>query len=263
MEGVTETVDGPITPFKPGKDDQDVQDSQPKPSRGNQAGPVKGLFASPTFNNTVASSTHTQPPARAADAQLVEAGNDRDDAANLAHIQFATPSPFPLRTKRARSATTAPQDAQLASSHKGDSHQELSNTEASRPEGFSPIASFPSLDPQGVPCAAEMTVPKAQRDLFTTVSNSQSAQAFAIGMAPAAAEATHRPKKVVTFGELVVEGLRQKHQQPQSAATSSSDDDEDQESIDLAEEPPSRLTLSKKDEEWLGKMVAHYTSKVS
>lgn len=41
------------------------------------------------------------------------------------------------------------------------------------------------------------------------------------------------------------------------------DDDEDQQSVDLAAEPPSRLTLSKKDEEWLGKMVAHYTSKVS
>lgn len=137
--------------------------------------------------------------------------------------RFATPSPFPLRTKRARSATTAPQDAQLASSHKGNSKQELSNIEARRPEGFSPIASFPSLDPEGIPSAAEMIIPKAQRDLFATVSNSQSARALATGAAPiAAAEGTRGLKKVVTFGELVVEGLRQQHQQPRSGAISSS-----------------------------------------
>ena len=41
------------------------------------------------------------------------------------------------------------------------------------------------------------------------------------------------------------------------------DDGEDQESVDLAIEPSSRLTLSNKDEEWLGNLVAHYTSKVS
>ncbi|CAL8470784.1 g10326 [Coccomyxa elongata] len=261
MKGATETVDGPITPFKPGNDDQDVQKSRPKPSNGSQAGPVKGLFASPTFDNIVASSTHTKPPAHAANAQLVDAAKDRDDAANLAHIQFATPSPFPLRTKRARSATTAPQDAQLASS---DSHQDLSNVEAKRPEGFSPVASFPSLDPQGVPSAAEMTIPKAQRDLFATVPNSQSARTLATATAAApAAEGTRRPNNVVTFGELVAEGLRQQQQQPRSGAATLSDDDEDQQSDDLAAEPPSRLTLSKKDEEWLGKIVAHYTSKVS
>lgn len=265
MEGATETVDGPITPFKAGKDEQAVQKSQRKPPNGNQPGPVKGLFASPTFDNTVASSTHTKAPAHAADAQLEETGKDRDDTANLAHIQFATPSPFPLRTKRARSATTAPQDAQLASSHQGGSHQEVSNIEERRPEGFSPIASFPSLDPQGMPSANEITISKAQRDLFATVSSSQSSRALATGTAPAgASEATHKPKKVITFGELVVEGLRQQqHQQPEPGATSASDDDEDQQGIDLAVEPPSRLKLSNKDEEWLGKLVTHYTSKVS
>ncbi len=133
--------------------------------------------------------------------------------------RFATPSPFPLRTKRARSATTAPQDAQLASS---GSHQDLSHVEAKRPEGFSPVASFPSLDPQGVPSAAEMTIPKAQRDLFATVPNSQSTWTFATGTAAAAAEGTRGPKKVVTFGELVAEGLRQQHQQPRSGAATSS-----------------------------------------
>ncbi len=133
--------------------------------------------------------------------------------------RFATPSPFPLRSKRARSATTAPQDAQLASSHKGDSNQELSDIEARRPEGFSPIATFPSLDPQGMPSAAAITIPKAQRDLFATVPNGQSARMLG---SPAAAEGTRKSKKVVTFGDLVVEGLRQQHQQPQSSATSSS-----------------------------------------
>ena len=35
----------------------------------------------------MASSTHTKPPARAADAELLEAGKDKDDAGNLAQIQ--------------------------------------------------------------------------------------------------------------------------------------------------------------------------------
>lgn len=134
--------------------------------------------------------------------------------------RFATPSPFPVRKKRARSTGSAAPDAQLASSYQRQDRHELSISQAGRPEGFSPIACFPSLE--GALKSTDTAAPKAQRDLFANGAHSSAVQPPLATATAAAADQTCRPRKVTTFGELVAEGLRQQlEQSPPADAVSS------------------------------------------
>jgi len=128
---------------------------------------------------------------------------------HFVRIRFATPSPFPLRTKRSRSEVSAASDAQLASSHQDQVPLDLSSTEGRVPEGFSPVASFPSLEPEGTPGSSTSAAPSAQRDLFADVSNNSAVKSAT----PSIPGGTRKPRRVMNLGDLVVEGLKQQQQQ--------------------------------------------------
>lgn len=220
----------------------------------------------------------------------------------IVRIRFATPSPFPLRTKRSRSEVSAASDAQLASSHQDRAPHDLSSTEGRVPEGFSPVASFPSLEPEGIPGPCTTAAPKAQRDLFADVSNSSAVKPATLSVP----DVTRKPRRVVNLGDLVVEGLKQQQQQqaePAAAVSSgehllstwhltdtdmnvsfqmtitklpvdsfwykvtcyhADEEEDDPQEADLVMGAAARVVLSKKDEEWLTKMVIHYnTSKLA
>lgn len=138
--------------------------------------------------------------------------------------RFATPSPFPVRTKRARSTASTASGAQLASSYQKQDQHGARNSEAQRPEGFSPIACFPCLEPERALNNQDTAAPRAQRDLFANGACSQAVQSPLPTASPAAAALTCKPKRVATFGELVAEGIKRQQlpeQLPALAAVSS------------------------------------------
>jgi hypothetical protein len=127
--------------------------------------------------------------------------------------RFATPSPFPVRGKRARpgSQSHATPDNIAIEQHL---IKEASYRGAEALEESSSAAFTCPLDQPG-------TTLKAQRDLFGTNANSPIAPKNDGSADSQAAKPARRAKKVVTIDDLAAKGLQQQQQQQHHKTSSS------------------------------------------